>query len=399
MNREGSTALTSRPAPATIDVVVPMYDEADNVAPLVARLGPVLDSLGSAWRVLFVDDGSRDASALSVHALHAVDERIALVRLSRNFGKEIALAAGLHYSGADVVVLMDADLQHPPEIIPRLVERWREGFEVVYGRRTDRRADTPLRRLTSTLYYRLFERLSGTRLPAGAGDFRLLDRRAVAALNAMPERARFTKGLYSWIGFAQAGVDFEVSKRVAGTSRFGLGRLVRFGIDGVVSFSTLPLRIWSYVGVALSLAAFAYAVYFVLEAWLFGVRTPGFPTIIVTVAFFSGVQLLSLGIIGEYLARVYEEGKSRPLFVVAETLGVPEGGGCAVCAARRTGERRTGERQAGERQAGERQAGSDRPGSAGAGCAGPKSAGPESAGAASAAGGHRRPPRHRRPRR
>ena len=307
-----------------LTIVIPAFNELLNLDKLIETTVPVLERLDLQWNIIFVDDGSTDGTNEKIHELHKSDERIGLIGFSRNFGKEIAIAAGLQRASGDAVIIMDADLQHPPELIEDFIKLWRVGYAMVFGQRTDRNSDNLVRRSSSRMFYRLFERLSGTRLPEGAGDYRLLDRRAVDALNSMPERARFTKGLYSWIGFRSVGVPFQIPPREEGKSRFRISTLLNFAIDGVVSFSTLPLKVWSYVGLVISLISFGYAAILVIETLVFGIDVPGFPTIVVSIMLFSGVQLMSLGIIGEYIARIYEEGKGRPLFIVADEIAAPE---------------------------------------------------------------------------
>ena len=306
----------------SLSVVVPVLNEERGLEPLVARLRPVLEGLGLDWEVVFVDDGSTDGTLAKLKAMHALDPRFKAISLSRNFGKEIAIAAGLKYTGGDAAVLMDADLQHPPELIRDFVEHWHSGFEIVYGQRRDRDADTFLHRWAARAFYVAFQKLSGTTLPEGAGDFRLLDRKAIDAMNRMRERVRFNKGLFAWMGFRSIGVPFDVPPRVGSGTRWRPRQLLRFGLDGIASFTTIPLRVWSYLGLVISLFAFGYAVVFLLKTLLFGIDVPGFPTLIISVMFFAGVQLLSLGIIGEYLGRMYEEMKGRPLYLVSEELGV-----------------------------------------------------------------------------
>jgi len=305
-------------------VVVPVLNEAAGLHALLARLSPVLASLSDLdWQVLFIDDGSTDGTAAVLRDLNAKDARITAVTLSRNFGKEIAVAAGLAYSDSDAVVVMDADLQHPPELIPDLVAQWRAGYDVVYGERTDREVDGPIRKWFAKAYYAVFRLLSRTPLPDNAGDFRLLSRRAVDALNRLGERSRFNKGLYSWIGFRSIGVPFNVAGRSDhGRSRWKTRRLIRFAIDGLASFSTLPLRIWSLVGLGVSLFAFTFIIVFLIKTLIYGVDQAGFPSLILSIMLFSGIQLISLGIIGEYLGRIYEEVKARPLYLVSEEIGV-----------------------------------------------------------------------------
>jgi glycosyltransferase involved in cell wall biosynthesis len=304
-----------------IAVVVPVYNEAENIELLVARLVPILERAARSFQVVFVDDGSSDATIDVLRRVNALDARITALSFSRNFGKEIAIAAGLDHAGADAVIIMDADLQHPPEIIETFVARWREGYKNVFAQRTDRAADSPLRRMFAKRFYDLFGLFGETPLPEGAGDFRLLDRTAVQALRAMPERARFSKGLYAWIGFKSIGVPFEVAERAAGTSKFSYRKLTRFALDGLMSFSTLPLMVWTYIGTAVSAFSIFMAIYFIFQTVIYGVDVPGFATLIVSVMFLGGVQLLSLGVLGEYIGRIFAEVKRRPLYLVAEHIG------------------------------------------------------------------------------
>jgi glycosyltransferase involved in cell wall biosynthesis len=311
------------PRQRTLSVVVPMLNEERGLEPLIGRLKPVLEGLDLDWEVVFVDDGSTDGTLAKLRALNLQDRRLKAISLSRNFGKEIATAAGLSYVRGDAAVLMDADLQHPPELIRDFVAEWRSGFEIVYGQRRDRDADTFLHRWAARAFYITFQKLSGTTLPTGAGDFRLLDRKAIDAMNRMRERVRFNKGLFAWMGFRSIGVPFTVPPRQgSGGSRWRPRQLLRFGLDGIASFTTIPLRVWSYLGLLISLFAFGYAALFLLKTLLFGIDVPGFPTLVISVMFFAGVQLLSLGIIGEYLGRIYEEVKGRPLYIVSEVLGI-----------------------------------------------------------------------------
>ncbi len=311
------------PGKRTLSVVVPMLNEEQGLDALVTRLKPVLEGTGLAWEIVFVDDGSKDRTCDILRRLNASDPRIKAVSFSRNFGKELAVAAGLKYATGDAVVLMDADLQHPPEVIHDFIAKWREGFDIVYGRRDDRQEDSVIRRIFSVAFYRAFKAMSGTTLPGGAGDFRLLDRKAVDALNSIQERVRFNKGLYAWIGFKSTGVTFHVPPRFDGSkSRFRPRQLWRFALDGLVSFTTLPLRVWSYVGIAVSTLAFAYILFYLLKYLIFGDSVAGFPTLIISILFLGGIQLISLGVIGEYMGRMYEEVKGRPLFIVGEEIGL-----------------------------------------------------------------------------
>ncbi|MEF3367651.1 glycosyltransferase family 2 protein [Methylocystis sp. 9N] len=312
--------MNAGPTP-DISLVIPVFNEEENLYPLVARLTPALERCGLSFEAIFVDDGSADASLEALRALCAAEPRFSALSLSRNFGKEVAIAAGLDHARGRAVVIMDADLQHPPEVIAQFIEKWREGYKNVYGQRTDRATDPKLRSFLTRLFYNLIERFGDVRLPPGAGDFRLLDRQAVDALLTMRERARFNKGLFAWIGFKSIGVPFEVDARAGGESKFNLGRLVRFALDGLMSFSSIPLKVWTYVGLAISVFALSLAGYYWARTMLFGVDTPGFPTLVVSIAFFSGVQLISLGVLGEYVARIFNEVKGRPLYLVAEKVG------------------------------------------------------------------------------
>jgi len=321
---------SGEPRRRLLSVVVPVLNEERGLDPLMARLRPALEGLGLDWEIVFVDDGSSDSTLAKLKAFHAQDHRIKAISLSRNFGKEVAMAAGLHHVAGDAAVLIDADLQHPPELITQFVAHWRAGYDVVYARRIDRDADSLVHRWAARGFYAAFRALSGTTLPEGAGDFRLLDRKAIDALNRMGERVRFSKGLYAWMGFRSIGVPFDVPPRADGASRWRPRQLLRFGIDGIASFTTIPLRVWSYLGLLISVFAFCYAIVILIETLMFGTNAPGFPSLIISVMFFAGVQLISLGVIGEYLGRMYEEVKGRPLFLVAEKLGIADEAPCAT---------------------------------------------------------------------
>ena len=315
------TGVKGRPE---IGVVIPVFNEADNIEALARRLVPVLERVSASFEVVFVDDGSRDGTMETLRRVNAADPRLTAVSFSRNFGKEIAIAAGLDHCEADAVVIMDADLQHPPEVIEAFVAKWREGYKNVYGQRTDRLTDSAAHRMFARNFYKMFSLFGETPLPEGAGDFRLLDRQAVTALRAMGERARFSKGLYAWIGFKSVGVPFDVAERASGVSKFDIGKLTRFALDGLMSFSTLPLMVWTYVGVFISVMALGMAVTFIMQTLVYGVDVPGYASLIVSVTFLGGIQLLSLGVLGEYIGRIFAEVKRRPLYLVAERLGTTD---------------------------------------------------------------------------
>jgi glycosyltransferase involved in cell wall biosynthesis len=310
--------------PCELSLVIPAFNEGRNLGPLIDRVVPALDRISEDWELVFVDDGSSDDTYLWIAAAHQKDARIRGVSFSRNFGKEIAIAAGLDAARGQAVVIMDADLQHPPEMIGRFMELWREGYEVIYGQRVDRHTDSLARRLFTYVFYHAFAAFGETPLPDGAGDFRLLDRKAVNALRAMGERARFSKGLYAWIGFKAIGVPFDVADRAQGSSKFGLRRLLSFALDGITSFSTVPLRLWTYIGAFISGVALLMAAQVVISTLAFGADVPGYATLLVSITFFAGIQLLSLGIIGEYIGRIFAEVKRRPLYIVGKTIGFEE---------------------------------------------------------------------------
>ena len=303
-------------------IVIPLLNEETNLDTLVEELRSALQAENFSWIVLFVDDGSRDDSMAKLREINLADPRFMTISFSRNFGKENAIAAGLQRVDADAVVIMDADLQHPPSIIPKLVEKWREGYGVVFAQRANRDYESFMRRLFACAFYAIFQRLGQTQLVPGTGDFVLLDRKVVDAFNQLGERTRFSKGLYNWIGFRSATVPFVPRNRVNGQSRWSFFRLIRFAIDGLISFSNVPLKVWSIVGGLVSLSAIIYAAYFFIHTMVYGPDVAGFPSLIVSIMFFSGVQLISLGFIGEYLARVYDEVKARPPYIIGDEIGI-----------------------------------------------------------------------------
>jgi polyisoprenyl-phosphate glycosyltransferase len=321
MAKKSSVELTVSPEAPELSVVVPVLNEELNVPLIVQKLTAVLSSCVRSHEILFVDDGSRDGTLAAIRSLAQSDPRVRAVSFSRNFGKEVALAAGIDHARGDAVVMIDADLQHPPEVIAAFVAKWRDGYDMVYGQRTDRTTDGKTYSRFAHRFYTLFERFGEIPLPEGAGDFRLLSRRVVEALKRMPERARFSKGLYAWVGFKQIGVPYQVAQRVHGETKWNYRKLFRFALDGLTSFSTVPLRLATYIGVIISLMAFVYAFVTIVRTLVFGADVPGFPSILVSVMFFSGIQLIFLGIIGEYIGRIFAEVKERPLYIVADQVG------------------------------------------------------------------------------
>lgn len=301
-----------------LTIVVPAYNESAVLESFHARLSRVLDELPLDSDVLYVDDGSTDGSWELISGLTARDGRAAAIRLSRNFGKEAALTAGLDQVDADAAVVIDADLQDPPELIPALVERWREGFDVVYATRSARQGETGFKRLTSALFYRSMEHVSDIHVPRDTGDFRLLSRRALDALGQLRERQRFMKGLFTWIGYRQTAVYYLREPRQAGATKWNYWRLLQLAIEGFTSFSNAPLRLATWIGIASSLLSFLYGLWVFGKALLFGDPVAGYPSLMVAILFIGGVQLLALGVIGEYLGRSYVESKQRPLYFIEE---------------------------------------------------------------------------------
>lgn len=299
-----------------IAVVVPVYEEAEGLAEFHGRLMRVLDGLDAEAAVLYVDDGSRDDTPEVLRRFAEADPRVGFLRLSRNFGKEYALSAGLDHVEADAVVVIDADLQDPPELIPALLARWRAGAEVVFGQRTARPGEGWFKRLSAHVFYRLLGRLSDVPIPPDVGDFRLLDRRAHRALVALRERNRFMKGLFAWIGFRQEAMPYAREPRRRGRSKWRLSRLWSLAVDGITAFSSTPLRLAGPLGLLIALVAFAYGAWIVAKTLLYGDPVPGYPSLMVVILFLGGVQLLALGVIGEYLGRLYVEAKQRPLYLV-----------------------------------------------------------------------------------
>ena len=306
-----------------ISIVVPVKDEEESIFAFVERVGPILDKICRAepWEILFVDDGSSDATLAVIAAANLAEPRVRALSLSRNFGKEAALSAGLDHALGRAVVPMDVDMQDPPEVLGEMVARWREGYDMVFGVRRCRASDSFAKRSTAGLYYRAHNALTADKIPENAGDFRLLDRKVVDVLKAMPERNRFMKGLFAWAGFRQAAVEYDRVERTTGTTKFNYWKLWTLALDGITSASTVPLRIWSYVGAAFAFVALAYAAFIVSRTLLFGNAVPGYASIMVSVLFLGGMQLLSLGILGEYVGRILTEAKGRPLYVVRETIG------------------------------------------------------------------------------
>lgn len=317
-------SLPERMKAPLLSVVVPMYNEEDSIDLFFDRLLPVLEAISPDWEIVCVNDGSADATVKAIRGWHTKEPRIKLLSFSRNFGKEAALTAGLFHANGDAIIPIDADLQDPPELITEMVERWREGYKVVLATRRFRKGDSWMKKYSALGFYRIIGMLSSTDIPKNSGDFRLMDRQAVEAIRHLPERTRFMKGLLSWVGFPTTQVYYDRPERAAGDSKFNFFSLWGLALDGVFSFSTMPLKIWTYIGAGISTLSLVYALYIILSTLIAGSDVPGYASIMVAVLFMGGIQLLSLGIIGEYVGRIYRETKQRPLYIVEESLGIGE---------------------------------------------------------------------------
>lgn len=316
LERQLATQRQRRPADPLLSLVIPVFNEEESIDLFLDTVMPLLERASLRFELVFINDGSRDNTFARLFDRGRGDRRIRIVNLSRNFGKEAALTAGIDHAKGDILIPMDIDLQDPPELIQPFIARWREGYDIVYGVRTARLTDTRAKRMSAGWFYRVFNSLSPVRIPPNVGDFRLVDRRAVEVLRQLPERNRFMKGLFAWVGFNSIGVPYERPQRAAGTTKFNFWRLWNFALDGVVSFSTAPLRAWFYVGVVIAAIAVLYALFIVTRVLILGIDTPGYASLLIAVLLMGAIQLLSLGIIGEYLGRLFLEVKGRPIYVV-----------------------------------------------------------------------------------
>ncbi len=304
------------PGRYSLSVVVPVYNEAAVLPELHRRLGAVLDTLSLRVEIIYVNDGSNDGSSALLTNFNLKDPRVAVIELSRNFGKEIAMTAGLDHADGDAVIVIDSDLQDPPELIADMVRVWQEGTDVVLMRRASRAQESWLKKATANAFYRVIGRMSDIDIPKDVGDYRLLSRRAVVAFRKLPERSRFMKGLFAWIGYPTRELVYDRDGRFAGETKWNYWQLWNFALEGITSFSAAPLKLASYVGFATALGAFSYGAYIIAKTLLFGDAVRGYPTLVVLVLFFGGLQLMALGVIGEYIARMFIEVKQRPLYLV-----------------------------------------------------------------------------------
>ncbi len=311
-----------RPGRQLVSVVVPVFNEEDNVGPLHQRLRKVEASLeGAAMEIIFVDDGSRDGTYERLRALRRDDDQVRIVKLSRNFGHQAAVTAGVDSAAGDAVVLIDADLQDPPELIVEMVRKWREGYDVVFAVRARREGESPFKLWTASLFYRLIRRITQVEIPLDTGDFRLMSRRLVDDLRRLGERHRFIRGLVAWLGYRQIGVEYVREQRLSGETKYPLRRMLKFAVDGITSFSFVPLQLATWLGFLAASSAFV-GVGVVLYYRLFtDIPLPGWASVMISLLFLGGVQLMTLGLIGEYIGRIYDEVKARPLYIVEEKHG------------------------------------------------------------------------------
>jgi len=309
-------------ASPVLSIVAPAYNEERNIPAFIAAIVPVLESIGETFEIIFVNDGSRDGTLGMLAAASSQDPRIKVVGLARNFGKDIALSAGLAHASGQAVIPIDCDLQHPVELIPQFVAKWREGNDMVIGVRSKRDEEGFVRRNLSQAYYKVMRSMTSVEIPPNAGDFRLLDRKILDVINKMPERHRFMKGIFAWPGFKVASIEFQARQRAnETTSSWSFFKLWRFALDGLFSFSTAPLKLWTYIGVLSALGAFVYLAITLIQKLFLGIAVPGYASLLIVVLFLGGLLLISNGIQGEYIARIFEEVKGRPLYVVGQLYG------------------------------------------------------------------------------
>jgi len=302
-----------------LSIIIPFYNEQEVITECQARLSSAVQTINMNVEMIYINDGSKDNTLSILTKLLETDSRIKIIDLSRNFGKEIAMTAGIDAAKGDAVIVIDADLQDPPELMPKMVEKWREGFDVVYAKRVERKGESFMKKLTARLFYKLINKISDTEIPENVGDFRLMSRQAVNALNEVRERKRFMKGLFAWIGFPQTAIEYSRDPRFAGETNWNYGKLIKFAVEGISSFTQEPLRLATYAGFLTALGAFIFGLYFIAKTLIFGEAVQGFTTLITVILFFSGVQLLSIGILGEYIGHMFIESKQRPLYFVKKT--------------------------------------------------------------------------------
>jgi len=307
-----------------LSLIVPMFNECEVLDLFFQRVIKQLEKHDDTFEIVCVNDGSTDATGSRLAERAAADPRIKVINLSRNFGKEQALTAGIDYSCGQAIIPMDCDLQDPPELIPEMIAAWRDGFQVVLAQRAHRPGDSGLKRTSSSLFYKVINRLSDIDIPENVGDFRLMDRKVIDALQLYPERTRFMKGLFASLGFKHTTLQYVRPGRAAGSSAWNYNRLYKLAIDGIISFTSLPLKLWSYLGAVTAIGAFCYGLYLIIRTLVFGVDVPGYASLMVVMLIMTGLILLSLGVIGEYISRIFIEVKQRPIYIVMDTIGFDE---------------------------------------------------------------------------
>lgn len=305
-----------------ISLIVPIYNEEENLEHFFARTIPILLEITDNWEIICINDGSKDNSAKEIIKYHEKDSRIKLIDLSRNFGKEAAMTAGIHHATGDAIIPIDVDLQDPPELIKEMVEKWQEGYQMVIATRNSRDSDSFFKKFTANGFYYICNKMLKVNIPPNTGDFRLMDRKIVEVLKEMPEKIRFMKGIFSWPGFSSTQIFFERKARYKGETSWNYWKLWQFALDGIFSFTSLPLKIWTYIGASISLFTLFYSLFLVIRTMVFGVDIPGYASLMSAVLFIGGIQLISLGVIGEYIARIYQETKNRPIYVVKDKYGL-----------------------------------------------------------------------------
>lgn len=320
----GSTVAAIEPRPPVLSVIVPMFNESDGLLTFIDVLTESLCRISDSYEIVVVDDGSADSTLHILTDLAQQDSRIKIVSLSRNFGKDVALTAGIDYCTGDAVIPLDADLQDPPDLIPTMLQKWQEGFDVVVCARSDRGSDSIFKRATAFVFYRMINTISEVVIPQNVGDFRLMDRKVVEAVKLMPERTRFMKGIFAWVGFSTTTIYYSRPQRHAGESKWHYLKLWRFALDGLFSFSTQPLNLWSYLGGLCAALAFLYLMFVVLRTMIHGVDVPGYASLVSVMLLFNGLIMMSIGILGEYIGRIFVEVKGRPLYIVKKTIGFDE---------------------------------------------------------------------------
>jgi len=302
----------------TLSIICPTHNESPNIFPFLKKLLPVLQKIGESYEIIFINDGSTDNTLVKLLEAKKEFAYIRIINLSRNFGKEAALTAGIDHARGQAVIPIDADLQHPPELIEEMVKKWKEGYDVVAAKRLSRTGEHPLKKLSARLFYNLHNKISDIDIPADIGDFRLMSRKVVEALKLLPENQRFMKGIFAWVGFKTAVVEYYQEERYAGTSSFNAWKLWNFALDGITSFSTVPLRVWFYIGLVISGLSFLLGIYIVMEVVFQGISVPGYASTILMVLFLGGIQLIGIGILGEYIGRIFKEVKRRPTYIVED---------------------------------------------------------------------------------